>query len=167
MAITVTMIEEKEFKTIFRGYDPVEVDEFLDAICDEMISMQNTIQSLRDQAREKGPQPYAPLPLTPAAPVLQPPPAPALPADLQAAKRLLEETQLACDRVLDEAKKRARLPEAGEGSAQAEERVASLAAERDRLEKEVASLKAEVANFRNRLQSLLQGPDLPGDAARG
>ena len=34
MAITVTMIEEKEFKTKVRGYDPLEVDEFLDAICD-------------------------------------------------------------------------------------------------------------------------------------
>ena len=32
MAITVTMIEEKEFKTKVRGYDQLEVDEFLDAI---------------------------------------------------------------------------------------------------------------------------------------
>ena len=30
MPITVPMIEEKEFKTKVRGYDPVEVDEFLD-----------------------------------------------------------------------------------------------------------------------------------------
>ncbi|NLZ90225.1 MAG: DivIVA domain-containing protein, partial [Clostridiales bacterium] len=43
MAITVTMIEEKEFKTKVRGYDPIEVDEFLDDICDEMIDMQNVI----------------------------------------------------------------------------------------------------------------------------
>ena len=51
MAITVTMIEEKEFKTKVRGYDPVEVDEFLDEICDEMIEMQGTIQTLRDQLK--------------------------------------------------------------------------------------------------------------------
>ena len=32
MPITVAMIEEKEFKTKMRGYDPVEVDEFLDVL---------------------------------------------------------------------------------------------------------------------------------------
>ena len=37
MPITVAMIEENEFKTKMRGYDPVEVDEFLDEICDEMV----------------------------------------------------------------------------------------------------------------------------------
>ena len=36
MAITVAMIEEKEFKIKMRGYDPSEVDEFLDEICDEI-----------------------------------------------------------------------------------------------------------------------------------
>ena len=39
MPITVAMIEEKEFKIKMRGYDPSEVDEFLDEICDEMIVM--------------------------------------------------------------------------------------------------------------------------------
>ena len=47
MAITVPMIEEKEFKTKVRGYDPVEVDEFLDEICDEMILMQEEISNLQ------------------------------------------------------------------------------------------------------------------------
>ena len=70
MAITVTMIEEKEFKTKVRGYDPVEVDEFLDAICDEMIDMQNTIQTLREQLKQKTEQSasFAPLPVPPVAP---------------------------------------------------------------------------------------------------
>ena len=40
MAITVAMIEEKEFKIKMRGYDPSEVDEFLDEICDEMVALQ-------------------------------------------------------------------------------------------------------------------------------
>ncbi len=47
MPITVAMIEEKEFKTKVRGYDPVEVDEFLDDICDEMIVMQEEISNLQ------------------------------------------------------------------------------------------------------------------------
>ena len=69
MAITVTMIEEKEFKTKVRGYDPVEVDEFLDEICDEMIEMQGTIQTLRDQLKQKAAEytasSFAPLPVAP------------------------------------------------------------------------------------------------------
>ena len=32
MPITVAMIEEKEFKTKIKGYDPVEVDEFLEML---------------------------------------------------------------------------------------------------------------------------------------
>lgn len=51
MPITVAMIEEKEFKTKVRGYDPVEVDEFLDDICDEMIVMQEEISNLQAQTR--------------------------------------------------------------------------------------------------------------------
>ena len=45
MPITVAMIEEKDFKIKMRGYDPVEVDEFLDEICDEMVAMQDEISS--------------------------------------------------------------------------------------------------------------------------
>ena len=49
MPITVAMIEEKEFKTKMRGYDPVEVDEFLDAICDEMVALQEEIATLNQR----------------------------------------------------------------------------------------------------------------------
>ena len=107
MAITVTMIEEKEFKTKVRGYDPVEVDEFLDEICDEMIEMQGTIQTLRDQLKQKAAEytasSFAPLPVAPLASASVPLPSLAplplhkgeedeerLPADLIAAKKLLE-----------------------------------------------------------------------------
>ena len=48
MQITIEMIETKEFKTKPRGYDPQEVDEFLDAICDEMA------RQLDEAAREQG-----------------------------------------------------------------------------------------------------------------
>ena len=49
MQITIEMIETKEFKTKPRGYDPQEVDEFLDAICDEMARQLDEIQSLQQQ----------------------------------------------------------------------------------------------------------------------
>ena len=63
MPITVGMIEEKEFKTKVRGYDPVEVDEFLDEICDELIALQDEIASLQEQlaqARAQAARPARP-----------------------------------------------------------------------------------------------------------
>ena len=69
MQITIEMIETKEFKTKPRGYDPQEVDEFLDAICDEMARQLDEIQSLQQQlAAAKAARP-APAPAAgPAAP---------------------------------------------------------------------------------------------------
>lgn len=63
MPITVAMIEEKEFKTKVRGYDPVEVDEFLDDICDEMIVMQEEISNLQARLRRPPARRCTPSPL--------------------------------------------------------------------------------------------------------
>ena len=73
MPITVAMIEEKEFKTKMRGYDPVEVDEFLDDICDEMVAMQEEIATLTQRLNQASHNPYGsaavPSPAVSAAPV--------------------------------------------------------------------------------------------------
>lgn len=62
MAVTIQMIETKEFKTKAHGYDPEEVDVFLDEIADEFEEMQREIQSLR--ASVARPQPsVAPAPV--------------------------------------------------------------------------------------------------------
>lgn len=174
MAITVTMIEEKEFKTKVRGYDPVEVDEFLDDICDEMIDLQSTIQTLRDQLKQKTSEqqlssPFAPLPVAPIAAVA-PAPAPlnslafhktevqeeSFPADIIAAKKLLEKTQRACDEVLSDAKKRA-----DDILRDAEDQLPDpvlndLEAEREQLRAEIEKLKSEAEAFRRRFQSMLK-----------
>ena len=82
MAITIAMIEEKEFKIKMRGYDPSEVDEFLDEICDEMVALQEEIatlnQRLSQSAQASAYAPAAvPAPVVPApAPVPVPAPAP-------------------------------------------------------------------------------------------
>ena len=47
MAITVQMIENKEFTTAAMGYKRKEVDMFLDEICDEMDRLNEEIQSLQ------------------------------------------------------------------------------------------------------------------------
>ena len=172
MPITVTMIEEKEFKTKVRGYDPVEVDEFLDAICDEMLDQQNTIQTLREQLKQRVDQSssYAPLPVAPmAAPVSLPPIStmsglkdeePAVPVDIESAQKLLAKTQQSCDEVLDDAMNRAEaiLEEARK---QAKELVpdpelTDLEAQRQAARNEVEKLRKEAAAFRQRFQSMLK-----------
>ena len=170
MAITVTMIEEKEFKTKVRGYDPVEVDEFLDAICDEMMDMQNTIQTLREQLKQRSEQsaPFAPLPVTPP-PVAASPLAPIpqmtglkedeedrVPVDIETAQKLLASTQRICDEALEDARKRA-----DEIIQEAEDQVpdpelTDLEAQRDTVRAEIERMKKDAADFRKRFQSMLK-----------
>ena len=46
MAITVEDIEQKEFAYKGAGYDPYDVDQYLDQICDEMVAMKDRIDAL-------------------------------------------------------------------------------------------------------------------------
>jgi len=46
MAITVSDIEQKEFTYKGAGYDPYDVDQYLDQICDEFVAMQDRIDQL-------------------------------------------------------------------------------------------------------------------------
>jgi len=55
--ITVDMIDTKEFKIKPRGYDQQEVDDFLDAIGDEMVRQLDLIQSLQQQLQPRQPFP--------------------------------------------------------------------------------------------------------------
>jgi DivIVA domain-containing protein len=47
--ITVDLISTKEFSSVSKGYDPKEVDEFLDDICDEMERMEAEIKDLQQK----------------------------------------------------------------------------------------------------------------------
>lgn len=162
MAITVTMIEEKEFKIGVRGYDRVEVDEFLDEIADEMINMHDTIDQLRtklQQTMSAQPAPAAaPLPplQVPQPVAVKPVMAETLPRDLVTAKDLLEKTQKSCDEVLQKARERAEaiLKEAEDQLPDPE--VDALEEEKAKLREEVAALKEEAAKFRKRFQSMLK-----------
>ena len=49
MAITVSDIEQKEFAYKGAGYDPYDVDQYLDQICDEMVAQQDRIAALEGQ----------------------------------------------------------------------------------------------------------------------
>ena len=54
MAVTVQMIENKEFSTAAMGYKRKEVDEFLDEICDEMDRLHEEIAQLQMRLSKAG-----------------------------------------------------------------------------------------------------------------
>ncbi len=176
MSITVKMIEDKEFKRVIRGYDPVEVDEFLDAICDEMQAMQDEIGSLQSKLRAAAsagatvpfggvpapghavPRP-APAPAPAPEPVPAPAPAPA-PAPVQkdsseAAKKLLASAQQVYDQMVADARKEADEIVAG-ARAKAGNAVADLKAEKERIESEIGILKSAAKDYRSRFLRLVE-----------
>lgn len=166
MPITVAMIEEKEFKIKLKGYDQVEVDEFLDEICDEMVAMQEEIATLQARLNQssRAAAPYTPVPAPAAVPIPAPIPAPApAPATVkkqaeessEAAQRLLARAQKVYDETVEEAKAEAEkiLKNA---NARADSGVVALEEERDALQKEVDMLKAAAKDYRKRFQRLLE-----------
>ncbi len=173
MPITVAMIEEKEFKTKMRGYDPVEVDEFLDDICDEMVAMQEEIATLTQRLNQAAHNPYnsaaVPVPAPSAIPV--PPPA-AMPAQPsvqrtaeapaqtredtgEAAQRLLAQAQKVYDQTVAEAKAKAE-----EIVSSAKERASmgleDLEAEKSDLQQEVEMLRQTAKDYRERFLRLIE-----------
>ena len=174
MSITVKMIEEKEFKKVIRGYDPVEVDEFLDAICDEMQAMQDEIGSLQSKLRAAAsagatasfgsvpaPSHSVPRPAPAAAPEPAPVPAPApAPVPVQkdsseAAKKLLASAQQVYDQMVADARK-----EADEivtsARAKAGSAVTDLKEEKERIENEISILKSAARDYRSRFLRLVE-----------
>lgn len=163
MPITVPMIEEKEFKTKVRGYDPVEVDEFLDEICDEMVLMQEEIARLQAQlAQAKRDLAYVqPAPQRPA-PV--PAPAPVVTQDAsESAQKLMANAQRLYDETIAQAKE-----EAAAIVARAKDSVsADLSEEKAAMEQQLSDLHVNAKAYRDKvyglmdeLRSLLDAADL-------
>ena len=163
MPITVAMIEEKDFKIKMRGYDPVEVDEFLDEICDEMVAMQDEISMLQSRLNQASQAASA---YTPAA---VPPPAPIVAAPVkevvkevvvqedssEAALKLLARAQKIYDDMVADAKAEAAKILSG-ASARVDNSTEELKEEKAALEKEVEMLKAAARDYRERFQRLVQ-----------
>ena len=161
MPITVAMIEEKEFKTKMRGYDPVEVDEILDEICDEMVAMQEEISTLQSRLNQ-APRAEAPFVPAPAAmPVPAPVPAPrkAEKAETEeaseAAQRLLAKAQKVYDETVAEAKAEADKILSG-AHTRADSGLSDLEEERKALEEEIEMLKAAAKDYRERFERLVE-----------
>ena len=168
MPITVSMIEEKEFKTKMRGYDPVEVDEFLDEICDEMVALQEEIATLNQrlsQASHVGAYAPAAVPAPTPVPVPAPAPAPAVVKPVEtvqkqtedaseAAQKLLARAQKVYDETIAEAKAEAKEILDGANSRVSQD-IDALEEEKNALQQEVDMLKAAARDYRERFQRLI------------
>ena len=163
MHITVEMIETKEFKTKVRGYDPAEVDEFLDAICDEMVAMEEQIEVLTQRLAEKNANQVRPVKAEPVpAPVAQPvaQPVAAAPSMLDREKQetlssLLINAQKVADQTVAEAHARAEAILA-DAQKKADTQLATLTGDRTSLIAEVESLKKAAADYKARFVKLIQ-----------
>ena len=151
MSITVAMIEEKEFKTKVRGYDPVEVDEFLDLICDEMIVLQDEIASLQARlAQASRAQTYS-------TPVMQRPTTVSSSIeDNENAQRLINRAQRIYEETIADAKREAEQIIANAQSQVVDVEAQKLEGQRDALQQQVNDLRAQTINYRNKLLQLMQ-----------
>ncbi len=101
MPLTVTDIEQKEFRIKFKGYDPEEVDRYLDDICDQMYALYQHIDMLQQRLAQSGAAPAYARP----APV--PPPA-AMPEYADQAQNELNQARQKARGIIEEAQQDAR-----------------------------------------------------------
>lgn len=157
--ITIEMIEQKEFKQKVRGYDPDEVDAFLDAICDEIIALQDEIDALNLKVSQAQPAPAArpqPVPV----PVPEPPkPRPIAPTlsddDTESLKAILLNAQKVSDQTIKDAHERAEaLVE--KARAEADKKLGSLEREQEQLQAHIQTLKQTAKDYRDRFNQLLE-----------
>ena len=161
MGITVTMIEEKEFKTKMRGYDPQEVDEFLDEICDEMEQMQNDIVKLQSRLSQAGSNVFNQPTVNSIPSAAVPPPATIVEEKKSAqdfseeAARMLRSAQKVYDNTVAEAKAEAeRIINEAKGSVSEENQ--DLVKERETLENELKELRKTAQDYREKFAALVE-----------
>lgn len=143
--ITVDLISTKEFSQVSKGYNPKEVDEFLDDICDEMERMEAEIKDLRQKSTSVRPAQAAA-------------PAPAAEPDEEVTsqfKEILMTARQVKDETIRKAKEDAEAIRA-KAEAEATERLDGLTEERDALTRQISKLKATAASYRQQFEQLLQ-----------
>ena len=141
MAVTIQMIETKEFKTVPKGYDPEEVDVFLDDICDEFEEMENELKSLRISLAKAQSAP-APTPT-----VIREEPS-------ETAQRMLANAQRVSDETIADARKEADKILA-EAKVKADQMLQNAQTESARLKSSLDTLRAAANDYRTRFKRLV------------
>ena len=175
MAVTIEQIETKEFKKVQRGYDPEEVDTFLDDIIDEMDRMDQEIHSLQQQlaaAKSAQPAPAVKAAAKPAATIgskkyktleavkpseLKAAPAPVKAGDDSGSRKALELIEMA-QKLKDAAIEKAQAEAddiVAKAKALSEEQIGSLSTQKAALEEQIGSLKQVASDYRAKFESLL------------
>ena len=187
MAITVQMIENKEFTTAPMGYKRKEVDMFLDEICDEMDRLNDEIQSLQiklSQASQAAAQPMrsarpavsVPAPLDAAEPApeaeekapAEPEPKKApLRTDLGAeAAALLQAAQRVYKETVNDAKNEAKRI-VDEAQAKVDDQLKLQQKEREEMDEALRTLRESAREYRKKLETLLTNQQKLLDDAAG
>ena len=187
MAITVQMIENKEFTTAPMGYKRKEVDMFLDEICDEMDRLNDEIQSLQiklSQASQAAAQPMrsarpavsVPAPLDAAEPApeaeekapAEPEPKKApLRTDLGAeAAALLQAAQRVYKETVNDAKNEAKRI-VDEAQANVDDQLKLQQKEREEMDEALRTLRESAREYRKKLETLLTNQQKLLDDAAG
>ena len=160
MAITVSDIEQKEFAYKGAGYDPYDVDQYLDQICDEMVAMQERIDQLEAdlaKARQEAENAVVAVqPIQPAVVRTEPVAAPVAPVKETSAtlESILLNAQKLADTAVEDAKHRA------DGIVkEAQEKASAILddarEEKATLEKSMETLRTAAKDFRKDFSTLI------------
>ncbi|MDR2656787.1 MAG: DivIVA domain-containing protein [Oscillospiraceae bacterium] len=140
MAVTIQMIEEKEFQVVpNNGYDPDEVDRFLDEIVDELEQLQKEIRTLRSEPARRQPGSAS---------------SGVMPSE-DTVRIMLLNAQRVCDDTINDAKKRAEDTLRGARD-EADEIMRSARTEESALNAENDALRAQVADYRASFRRLIE-----------
>ncbi len=144
--VTVDLISTKEFSHVSKGYNPKEVDEFLDDICDEMERMEAEIKDLRQK--------------TTVVRTAQPAAAENASAEpgeevVNRFKEILMTAQQVKEETIRKAKEDADAIRA-KAEAEATERLNGLKEEKEALTEQISELKAAAGTYRSQFEQLLQ-----------
>lgn len=154
MGLTIDDIYDKEFAKAGSGYDRDDVDQFLDEICDEMISMQERIDRLGaelEKAKAEAAEAVKPVPQ----PVVE---RPREAAPVAQTSQTLEGILLSAQRLADEAVENAK-NRAATIVKEAEDKASSIVddaqEERATLSKELDGLRKNAAEYKKSFLQLL------------
>lgn len=156
MGITVADIEQKEFAFKGAGYDPYDVDSYLDQICDEMIALQDRIDALEGDLKK------ANAALAVANEAVKPIPQEVVRTETNTpvakTSETLENILLSAQRISDEAIENAKKQAekiVEEAQNKATELMDNAQEERGTLQKELQTLRDAAGDYKKRFMSLL------------
>ena len=156
MAITVSDIEQKEFTYKGPGYDPYDVDQYLDQICDEMVAMQEKIDQLEeDLAKARREVEAAANAVQPVAPVMvkKEEPTPVVKTS-QTLESILLSAQKLADGAVEDAKRKAQDIEK-QAQDRADEILKTAQDEKDALQKGMETLRTAALEYRSSFLELV------------